>query len=446
MTEQPMTTTTTMMEIKVEVIARETIKPSSPTLHHLKTFKLSLMDQFVPASYTPLVLYYATHGGSSYEERSQLLKNSLSQILTRYYPLAGRIKDPLFVDCNDDGVDYIETRVNCPISSILEQPKSELQNHFIPIQFKESGSGSLLLIQASFFECGGMAIGIYTNHKLADAASFTTFLKAWAATASGFPDVVSPDFTAPSIFPARDDFQTLPPQVYEKPPQKVAVRRYVFNASKLQALKAEAANARVQQPTRVEAVMALLWKCAMDASRSRLGLGSTNPRRPSILVISVDMRERLVPPLPESSFGNIGRPLVVHADDESENEMNLSNLVSSIRESKLELSKNCGVSEICGLLMELGKLQMRGGEVDMYTHTSWSRMPLYEADFGWGKPTWATIGHIEVPNVVVLSPSRDGEGIEAWVTLIEEDMAFFECNKDLLDFATINPSALNSFN
>ncbi|KAL7246369.1 hypothetical protein ACSBR2_001475 [Camellia fascicularis] len=212
----------TMMEINVEEIARETIKPSSPTPHHLKTFELSLIDQFMPASYTPLVLCCATHGGCSYKERSQLLKNSLSQILARYYPLAGRIKDPLFVDWNDDGVDYIETRVNCPISSIPKQPKSELQNHFIPIQFKESGSGSLLLIQASFFECGGMAIGIYTNHKLADAASFTVFLKAWAATASGFPDVVSPDFT---IFPARDDFQTLPPQVYEKPPQNVVVRR-----------------------------------------------------------------------------------------------------------------------------------------------------------------------------------------------------------------------------
>ncbi|KAI8012875.1 Vinorine synthase [Camellia lanceoleosa] len=223
-----------------------------------------------------------------------------------------------------------------------------------------------------------MAIGIYTNHKLADAASFITFLKAWAATASGLPDVVSADFTAPSIFPARDDFQTLPPQVYEKPPQKV----YIFNASKLHALKAEAANMRVQQPTRVEAIMALLWKCTMDASRSRLGLGSTNPRKPSILVISANMRAQLVPPLPESSFGNIGRPLVVHTDDESENEMNLPNLVSSIRESKLELSKNCGVSEICGLLTELRKLQMTGGEMDMYAHTSWSRMPLYEADFG----------------------------------------------------------------
>ncbi|XP_028091226.1 vinorine synthase-like [Camellia sinensis] len=339
-----------MMEIKVEVIARETIKPSSPTPHHLNTFKLSLIDQFMPASYTPLVLYYATPGGSSCEERSQLLKNSLSQILTRYYPLAGRIKDPLFVDCNDDGVDYIETRVYCPISAILKQPKSELQNHFIPIKFKESGSGSLLLIQASFFEYGGMAIGIYTNHKLADATSFTTFLKAWATTASGFPDAVSPDFTTPSIFPAGDDFQT-PPYMF----------MYVFNASKLHAFKAETANVRVQQPTRMEAIMALLWKCAMDAFRSRLGLGSTNPRRPSILVISANIRACLVLPLPESSSGNIGRPLVVHADDESENEMNLSNLVSSIRESKLELSKNCGVSNICGSLAELRKLQMRGG-------------------------------------------------------------------------------------
>ncbi|KAI8012873.1 BAHD acyltransferase BIA1 [Camellia lanceoleosa] len=116
-------------------------------------------------------------------------------------------------------------------------------------------------------------------------------------------------------------------------------RRYVFNASKLHALKAEAANARVQQPTRMEAIMALLWKCATDASRSRLGFGSTNPRRPSILVISADMRERLVPPLLESSFGNIGRPLVVHADDESENEMNLSNLGKRANEEDSQARK-----------------------------------------------------------------------------------------------------------
>ncbi|CAL5387142.1 unnamed protein product [Camellia sinensis] len=184
-----------MMEIKVEVITRETIKPSSPTPHHLKTFKLSLIDQFMPASYTPLVLYYATRGGSSCEERSQLLKSSLSQILTRYYPLAGRIKDPLFVDFNDDGVDYIETRVNCPISSILEQPKSELQNHFIPIQFKESGSGSLLLIQASFFEFAikcpdGLIIGSLVGNPDAVAALALRNTVKEAASASLWHELV----------------------------------------------------------------------------------------------------------------------------------------------------------------------------------------------------------------------------------------------------------------
>ncbi|BFG16211.1 hypothetical protein CerSpe_024850 [Prunus speciosa] len=37
---------TTAMEIGI--IARENIKPSSPTPAHLKTFKLSLLDQMVP--------------------------------------------------------------------------------------------------------------------------------------------------------------------------------------------------------------------------------------------------------------------------------------------------------------------------------------------------------------------------------------------------------------
>ncbi|KAL7165022.1 hypothetical protein ACSBR2_040835 [Camellia fascicularis] len=97
--------------MEMEVITKETIKPSSLTLHHLRSFKLFLLDQLMPPIYTPLVLFYAISGGDgggdkksddeAASKRSQLLKNFLSETLTRFYPLAGRIKDHLSVDCND---------------------------------------------------------------------------------------------------------------------------------------------------------------------------------------------------------------------------------------------------------------------------------------------------------------------------------------------------------
>jgi hypothetical protein len=39
--------------------------------------------------------------------------------------------------------------------------------------------------------------------------------------------------------------------------------------------------------------------------------------------------------------------------------------------------------------------------------------------------------------------TRDGEGVEAWVTLTEEDMAFFERDRELLAAASLDPSALD---
>ena len=43
--------------------------------------------------------------------------------------------------------------------------------------------------------------------------------------------------------------------------------------------------------------------------------------------------------------------------------------------------------------------------------------------------------------LVMLMDTRDG-GVEAWVTLPKQDMALFECDPKLLEFATHN-SAIN---
>lgn len=67
---------------------------------------------------------------------------------------------------------------------------------------------------------------------------------------------------------------------------------------------------------------------------------------------------------------------------------------------------------------------------------------VHETDFGWGKRAWACIGDpiptmlTGVTNRVLLMDTRAGNGLEACVTLEEQDMALFEQNTELLSFAS----------
>lgn len=75
--------------------------------------------------------------------------------------------------------------------------------------------------------------------------------------------------------------------------------------------------------------------------------------------------------------------------------------------------------------------------VTMFCCASWCRFPMYEADFGWGKPVWFTTSE---SNSIVLMDTRDGGGIEALVNMEEQDMIRFERDVELLQYASLNPA------
>ncbi|BBH01525.1 hypothetical protein Prudu_011817 [Prunus dulcis] len=102
------------MNVQVEVISKEIIKPSSPTPNPLRHYKLFFLDQLTPSSYTSLVFFYEFNGETqpAINEVSKHLKKSLAKVLTLFYRLAGRVKiDDHFVDCNDEGIAYLEAQV-----------------------------------------------------------------------------------------------------------------------------------------------------------------------------------------------------------------------------------------------------------------------------------------------------------------------------------------------
>ncbi|CAL9025022.1 unnamed protein product [Prunus brigantina] len=202
----------------VEITSRKIIKPSSPTPYHLKTLKLSLLDQrFPPTLYGTLLFFYTNHWHCAdfASKASKRLQESLSKTLVLFYPLAGRLKGPAFIESNDEGAHFLETKVNCQLADFLQQLEPKLLNHLIPgtdFETAQVALGSvLLLVQINFFNCGGIAIAVSPSHKIADVTSLYTFARTWAAInrdEDQYDDGVGgrlalPEFNGGNLLPSR---------------------------------------------------------------------------------------------------------------------------------------------------------------------------------------------------------------------------------------------------
>ncbi|KAL0004437.1 hypothetical protein SO802_011998 [Lithocarpus litseifolius] len=78
--------------------------------------------------------------------------------------------------------------------------------------------------------------------------------------------------------------------------------------------------------------------------------------------------------------------------------------------------------------------RVKKGEVFSFAITSLCRFPLYETDFGWGKPAWVTTVNMTFKNLISFFDTKSGDGIEAWITLKEEDMAKLETDGELIAY------------
>ncbi|KVI07273.1 BAHD acyltransferase At5g47980-like [Cynara cardunculus var. scolymus] len=448
------------MMVKVEIVSKENIKPSSPTPQTLKSFKLSILDQLIPAPYAPIILFYPNqdHGDGATDLDHQLhtrletLKDSLSKTLTDFYPLAGTIKDDLYIDCDDVGAYFVVARVNTRLRDFLENPDLELVNHFFPCApgFNGSVAGCCVTnVQVNVFECHGIAIALCISHKILDGGALSTFLRGWTGSSRGSKDVVIPNLGAPSLFPANDLWLQDSAMVMWGSLLKFgkcSTRRFVFDSSKLAVLKAEAAGNGVKDPTRVEVVSALLWKCAMAAAEEKVGF-----RKPSMLSHVVNLRKRLASTLSEDSIGNL--IWITSSECGPESEIRINDLVERVRGSVSKINgefvKNIRGDKGREVMEEsLEKLKDCGTTKDYIGFTSWCKMGFYEADFGWGKPIWVcgsvSDGSPVFMNFVVLMDMRFGDGIEAWVNMDEQEMEILQHNQELMAFASLDPSPLQT--
>lgn len=416
--------------VRVEITSKESIKPAIPTPQSHKTLKLSLLDQLTAPDYVPIILFYSSDGNCEVKTKEKVdhLKNSLAETLTQFYPLAGRVKENKFVDCNDEGVEFLEAKVGCPLSKFLQQNEAESLNPLLPMGYNgsQSPTEAQVVIQVSIFSCGGMAIGICILHKLVDGGTLSFLLNSWAVTARGLSRLEPPIFDGPSHFPSRDLSSLLP--TIDIPKAKCITKRFVFGNKQLASLKAKV-NPKL---TRVEVLSSLIWKCALDVSKSQF-----RSQKPSATTLTVNLRSRMTPTLPENFGGNILWLAISHAPM-LEGDVQLHELADRIKNSVRKFDADYvrqmqgekGFSAIWESLKEIGSLCSK--DIDTYRFVSWLNFPFYDCDFGWGRPIWVSSARLVYKNVIILMDNRLGDGIEVWVTLDEDRMSGFERHPKLL--------------
>ncbi|KAI9082248.1 hypothetical protein K1719_035708 [Acacia pycnantha] len=424
------------MSLEVEVVSKEKVKPSSPTPQHLRHYHLSFLDQLSLQINNSMVYFFDAGDVTNkfnINEASDLLKKSLSQVLTHYYPLAGRlIVKNLLLDCNDDGVPFVETRVRCHLGYVIDNPSPTDVSQLLPYEMDEIVD-TVLGVQFNVFDCGGVAIGVCLSHKVGDALSYFEFIKSWAAVTRGEPEPIRTHFQSSSLFPQKDMSGYDPNSFIGL--HKVMGKRFLFEAWAIESLKTKYSKMmeNVQEgqkhPSRVEVLSTFILNRFIAATRAE-GHSKIHLR------YAMNLRPRMDPPLPEFAFGNYYLSIESFPTLNEKGECN--DLGRHLREEVNKVDNDFLVKLRESKEWNPNREEIDGGvensenEMELFIFASLCRFPMYGVDFGWGNPTWAGPPTWKFKNFVTFIDTKSGGGIEVYVNFTEDDMVKFERDEELL--------------
>ncbi|MED6185020.1 hypothetical protein PIB30_052992 [Stylosanthes scabra] len=414
-------------------------------------FCLSESDQMWRWSHSTTLYVYNDNNNVNVNvnELVQRMRDSLSQILVHYYPLCGRLNwtqgSRLKMDCNGKGAMLYEAESTKSMAEYGDfSPNDDAIKELIPnIDYSQPIEDiPLLLAQVTKFHGDGNAIAIGTaiSHPMSDGVSGIHFINSWAKLTRG--DALGPHelpfldrmlFTASSLPSLRrfDHPEFKPPPLVlgrtdniEEQKKKTMFTSLKLTAEQVQKLKQKAnigySDESKERPySRFEAIGAHIWRCACMAREH-------DKNQPTLAKTVVDVRNKVNPPLPKNYFGNalastvtsiccvgdiISEPLSYAAKRLREAVERVSN-DEYIRSQMEFVAQQEGMDKIRTQFLEKGEYR---ANVSFYGNPniflgSWTRMPIYEADFGWGKPDYFGPTGVSPFDLGIVAPSSDGDG------------------------------------
>ncbi|XP_059457343.1 shikimate O-hydroxycinnamoyltransferase-like [Corylus avellana] len=277
------------------------------------------------------------------------------------------------------------------------------------------------------------------QHHVADGFSGLHFVNTWSDMSRGLDLTIPPFIDGRTLLRARDPpkpaFQHVeyqPAPLMKTPVQSTKsgtdstiVSMFRITRDQLNTLKANCKDdGNTVNYSSYEMLSGHVWRCSCKAR-------ALPDDQETKLYIATDGRSRLRPPLPPGYFGNViftATPMALAGDLLSKPTWYAASRIHNALK-RMDNDYLRSALDYLELQPDLSAL-VRGAHTFRCPNlgiTSWIRLPIHDADFGWGRPIFMGPGGIpyEGLSFMIPSPTNDGS-LSVAIALQSEHMKVFE--------------------
>ncbi|XP_074565748.1 hydroxycinnamoyltransferase-like [Curcuma longa] len=388
---------------------------------------LSSLDLVMPHHHTMTVYFYRPDGSANFFDAG-VLRRALARVLVPFYPMAGRLArgedGRIVIDCNGEGALFVEADAEATVDDFGDfAPTGEL-DHLVPKPNADYADGisafPLLLLQITHFKCGGAALGVGAQHQAVDGFSDIHLINSWSEVARGLGISVQPVIDRTLLRPRDPPNPSFTHIEYHPPPSMnsptsaahvpspaAAAGIFKFTQEQLKLLKAKAPPGGSYSTYVLLA--AHVWRCACIAR-------DLPPDQMTKMYIPTDGRHRVQPPLPQGYFGNVvfTATLIAAAGEVTSPEGGPSPAAKMIQEALVRMDATYLQSALDYLETQPNlEALVRGAHTfrcPSLCCSSWARLPIHDADFGWGRPIFMGPAGRGSDGLSLVLPSPAGDG------------------------------------
>ncbi|KAK9274923.1 hypothetical protein L1049_022178 [Liquidambar formosana] len=385
------------------------VRPADDT--PMRTLWLSNADLLVPRRHLPTVYFYNNPqtADSSNFFNITLLREALQNALVPFYPFAGRLRRDeegrMEINCNGDGVLFVVAETDCVMDELGDfAPSPKLLPLLPTIDYSQDiSSYPILVLQVTYFKCGGVSLGVGINHTVVDGTSALHFINAWSTMAPHNPQS----------------------QKSKPTPKSTSTAIYNLTLDQLNRLKTNLAqDGNISKYSSFQILAGHVWRCACKAR----GLPDDQETK---MNIATNGRPRLNPTLPPGYFGNVVFPATPITLSGNLLSKPLKYAVDLIRDALVRIDDEYLRSAIDYLQLQPDLTAVVRGP-SMFGSpniglVSWNRLSVHDADCGWGPPIYMGPAIILYEGLVYMIPSpiKDGS-INLTISMEDDHMLLFK--------------------
>lgn len=273
-------------------------------------------------------------------------------------------------------------------------------------------------------------MGLSISHFIADGISAMEFIKSWSETARGMPLTTKPVLDR-SILRSRQPpkidfpFDQYPPAETSNVSnisnpfqgEQILTKCFLFDSNKLAILKNMAMeDGTIKSCTNFTALTAFVWRARCKALQM-------NPDQTTSLLLVLDVRSKLNPPLPKGYFGN---GIVLNTCRGRAGELIKNPLSFAVEEVQngIKMVNEEFVRSWIDYLEVMGAKDF--GLHSQFLVSSWTRLSIECSDFGWGEPAQFACTNLLKNSGFFLPDGKEKKGINLILDLPVTAMSTFQ--------------------